>query len=102
MTARNRYVPVAVHLVLLIAAAFTLPLSIGNFLGPPPTGAAAPFWLLGLFTLSIGLPFYPLAATNPLLNPCFARPRHRGSKPPYFLSADPNHGRVLAQLSYPV
>ena len=45
MTARNRYVPVAVHLVLLIAAALTLPLSIGNYLGAPPTGAAAPFWL---------------------------------------------------------
>src|SRR4029077_20985779 len=44
MSSRNRYVPAAVHLVCLIAAAFTLPLSIGNFLGPPPTGAAAPFW----------------------------------------------------------
>src|SRR5215467_14166114 len=54
MTARNRYVPVAVHLALLIAAALTLPLSIGDFLGSPPTGAAAPFWVLGVFTVSIG------------------------------------------------
>src|SRR5215475_4687537 len=54
MTVRNRYVPVAVHLALLIAAALTLPLSIGNFFGSPPTGAAAPFWVLGVFTVSIG------------------------------------------------
>src|SRR5215472_8515649 len=37
MTVRNRYVPVAVHLALLIAAALTLPLSIGDFLGSPLT-----------------------------------------------------------------
>jgi hypothetical protein len=102
MTARNRYVPVAVHLVLLIAAALTLPLSIGNYLGAPPTGAAAPFWLLGLFTLSIGLPFFALAANNPLMQAWFARTRHPDAQDPYFLYAASNIGSFLALISYPV
>jgi hypothetical protein len=102
MSARNRYVPVAVHLALLIAAALTLPLSIGDFLGSPPTGAAAPFWLLGLFTVSIGLPFFALAANNPLAQAWFARTRHRDAQDPYFLYAASNLGSFLALISYPV
>jgi hypothetical protein len=102
MTARNRYVPVAIHLALLIAAALTLPLSIGDFLGSPPTGAAAPFWLLGLFTVSIGLPFFTLAANNPLTQAWFARTRHRDAQDPYFLYAASNVGSFLALISYPV
>jgi hypothetical protein len=102
MTVRNRYVPVAVHLALLIAAALTLPLSIGNFFGSPPTGAAAPFWVLGVFTVSIGLPFFALAANNPLMQAWFARTRHRDARDPYFLYAASNVGSFLALISYPV
>jgi hypothetical protein len=102
MSSRNRYVPVTVHLALLIAAALTLPLSIGEFWGAPPTGAAAPFWLLGLFAVSIGLPFFALAANNPLMQAWFARTRHRDAQDPYFLYAASNIGSFLALLSYPV
>ncbi len=102
MSSRNRYVPVAVHLALLIVAAFTLPLSIRDLWGEPPTGAAAPFWLLGLFAVSIGLPFFALAANNPLMQAWFARTRHRDAQDPYFLYAASNIGSFLALLSYPV
>jgi hypothetical protein len=102
MSSHNRYVPVTVHLALLIAAALTLPLSIGEFWGAPPTGAAAPFWLLGLFAVSIGLPFFALAANNPLMQAWFARTRHRDAQDPYFLYAASNIGSFLALLSYPV
>ena len=102
MSSRNRYVPVAVHLALLIVAALTLPLSIRDLWGEPPTGAAAPFWLLGLFAVSIGLPFFALAANNPLMQAWFARTRHRDAQDPYFLYAASNIGSFLALLSYPV
>ena len=102
MSSRNRYVPVAVHLALLVAAALTLPLSIGDVSGTPPTSAAAPFWLLGLFTVSIGLPFFALAANNALMQAWFARTRHRDAQDPYFLYAASNIGSFLALLSYPV
>src|SRR3974390_2116468 len=63
---KNRVIPVAVHLVLLVAAILTLPLAIAGGFGEPPTSGYA-FWLLGLFVVSIGLPFFALAANNPLL-----------------------------------
>ena len=101
-TLRNRYAAVAMHLALLLAAALTLPLAIHQGWGNPPGTAAAPFWLLGLFAVSIGLPFFVLAANNPLLQAWFVRTGHRDAHDPYFLYAASNVGSFLALLSYPV
>jgi hypothetical protein len=98
---RNRVVPVAMHLVLLAIALLTLPLSIASGWGEPPTSGYA-FWLLGLFALSIGLPFFALAANNPLLQAWFVRTGHPNGPDPYFLYASSNIGSFLALLSYPV
>lgn len=98
---RSRAVPIAIHLVLLIAAFLTLPLSIATSFGTPPTSGYA-FWLLGLFLLSIGLPFFALAANNPLLQAWFVRTGHPNASDPYFLYASSNIGSFLALLSYPV
>src|SRR3979490_1145101 len=101
MQIRNRCVPVAVHLVLLVIALLTLPLSIANGWGEPPSSGYA-FWLLGLFAVSIGLPFFALAGNNPLLQAWFVRPGHPQGPDPYFLYASSNIGSFLALLSYPV
>jgi hypothetical protein len=101
MQVRGRIVPVAVHLVLLVIALLTLPLSIANGWGEPPTSGYA-FWLLGLFAVSIGLPFFALAANNPLLQAWFVRTGHPNGPDPYFLYASSNIGSFLALLSYPV
>jgi hypothetical protein len=101
MQLRNRSIPVAVHLVLLAAALLTLPLSIASGWGEPPTSGYA-VWLLGLFAVSIGLPFFALAANNPLLQAWFVRTGHPNGPDPYFLYASSNIGSFLALLSYPV
>jgi hypothetical protein len=101
MQVRGRIVPVAAHLVLLVIALLTLPLSIANGWGEPPTSGYA-FWLLGLFAVSIGLPFFALAANNPLLQAWFVRTGHPNGPDPYFLYASSNIGSFLALLSYPV
>src|SRR3954463_410327 len=101
MRFRNRIVPVAVHLALLVIALLKLPLGIANGWGEPPTSGYA-FWLLGLFAVSIGLPFFALAANNPLLQAWFVRPGHPNGPDPYFLYASSNIGSFLALLSYPV
>jgi hypothetical protein len=98
---RNRVMPVAVHLLLLVVALLTLPLSIASGWGEPPTSGYA-FWLLGLFAVSIGLPFFALAANNPLLQAWFVRTGHPNGPDPYFLYASSNIGSFLALLSYPV
>jgi len=101
MRLRNRMLPAAIHLVLLVIALLSLPLSIASGWGEPPTSGYAP-WLLGLFTVSIGLPFFALAANNPLLQAWFVRTGHPSGPDPYFLYASSNIGSFLALLSYPV
>ena len=93
---------VAVHLVLLLAAALFLPLRINGWLGDPDP--AAPIaWLLVTLTLSVGAPFAVLSATAPLLQAWFARVRagYPDGKNPYVLYAASNLGSFLALLSYP-
>src|SRR6202051_999404 len=92
---------VAIHLVLLVIALLSLPLSIAGGWGEPPTSGYAS-WLLGLFAVSIGLPFFALAANNPLLQAWFVRTGHPNGPDPYFLYASSNIGSFLALLSYPV
>jgi hypothetical protein len=101
MRLNNRMIPVAVHLALLVIALATLPLSIAGGWGEPPTSGYA-LWLLGLFAVSIGLPFFALAANNPLLQAWFVRTGHPNGPDPYFLYASSNIGSFLALLSYPV
>src|SRR6201996_1129919 len=101
MQLKSRVIPVVVHLLLLLAAILTLPLSIAAGWGVPPSSGYA-FWLLGLFVVSIGLPFFALAANNPLLQAWFVRTGHPAAPDPYFLYASSNIGSFLALLSYPV
>src|ERR1700735_493341 len=101
MQLQNRAIPVAVHLVLLLVALLTLRRSIAGGWGEPPSSGYA-FWLLGLFAVSIGLPFFALAANNPLLQAWFVRTGHPNGPDPYFLYASSNIGSFLALLSYPV
>ncbi len=100
-TLKRRVLPVAIHLALLVVALVTLPLSIAEGFGTPPTSGYA-VWLLGLFAVSIGLPFFALAANNPLLQAWFVRTGHPNGPDPYFLYASSNIGSFLALLSYPV
>ena len=79
--ASSRAVPVVVHLLVLVAAMLTLPLAIRSGWGEPPSSGYA-FWLLGLFTVSIGLPFFALAANNPLLEAWFVRTGHPNGPDP--------------------
>jgi hypothetical protein len=66
----TRYAPgtrsVVIQLAVMLAAISALPLSIAaGWDQPPPVGEA--FWLIGLFTVAIGPPFFALAGISPLL-----------------------------------
>lgn len=56
--------------------------------------------ILGLLTVSIGLPYFVLSTTGPLLQAWFAR--ERSGLVPYRLFALSNFGSMLALLGYPV
>ncbi len=91
---------VVVHILVMVAATFALPLGIAAGWGLPPPQSQE-FWLLGLFAASIGLPFFALSANGPLLQAWFARTGHPQAKDPYFLYAASNVGSFLALLAYP-
>jgi hypothetical protein len=101
MRIRSRVIPILVHVAVLVVAFATLPLAIAARFGDPPTSGYA-LWLLGLFVASIGLPFFALAANNPLLQAWFVRTGHPDGADPYFLYASSNIGSFLALLSYPL
>ena len=66
-----------------------------------PAGAEEPtLRILGLLTATIGLPYFLLSTTGPLLQAWYAR-RFKGAMP-YRLYALSNAGSMFALLSYPV
>jgi hypothetical protein len=89
----------ALHLGLLAVSALVLPIYPGVWL--KPAGVADPTWgILSLLALTVGLPYFLLSTTGPLLQAWYAR-EHRGAMP-YRLYALSNAGSMFALLSYPV
>jgi hypothetical protein len=101
----TRYLPtriaVIVHICLLLATFITLPIAVASGLGKPPIEGQM-FWLIGVFTFSVGLPFFAVAGNGPLLQAWFARTGHKNAGNPYFLYAASNLGSFSALLLYPV
>jgi hypothetical protein len=89
------------HVALLAAAALTLPIGIAE--GYPEPGTVAPFlWLMGLFAVSIGLPFLVVSTHAPLLQRWFSGSGDPSAHNPYFLYAASNLGSMLALIAYPL
>jgi hypothetical protein len=88
------------HLLFLAAVAASLPLGIAKGFGVPPEHGVT-LWLVGLFFVSIGLPFMALAASAPLLQSWFAATGHRQAANPYVLYAASNLGSFAALIAYP-
>jgi spermidine synthase len=87
-----------IHIGLLVLSLVTLPIFPAEFW--KPQGDENPLlMILGLLTGTIGLPFFLLSATNPLVQSWLARSQ---SKAPYQLFALSNFGSMLALLSYPL
>lgn len=89
------------HAAILAGALFLLPIGVSSDWLPPADGWPIP-WLLSLFTIGVGLPFFALSATAPLLQKWFVHTGHRDSADPYFLYSASNIGSVAALLAYPV
>jgi spermidine synthase len=86
------------HLGVLLLPLIALPIAVTG--EPPPAGTPV-WWLLGVLSLSVGLPFFVVSTTSPLLQRWFAAMPHRAAKDPYFLYSSSNFASLLALLSYP-
>src|ERR1035438_8710920 len=87
-----------VHLVLLAAALALLPITPSDS-WKPRGGGDPTLQILALLAVSLGLPYFVLSSTGPLIQQWFSRAKPGVS--PYRLYALSNLGSLLALLSYP-
>ena len=89
---------VGMHIVLLALSLLSLPIVADA--GWKPAGNEEPSWrILGLLTATIGLPYFLLSTTGPLVQAWFARSFPAGTV--YRLFALSNFASLLALISYP-
>src|SRR5688572_31359000 len=89
-----------IHIAVLIAAFFFLPVRVTDALGPPNSEHPA-LWLVGVLALSVGAPFAAASATAPLLQSWYARTGREDASDPYYLYAASNLGSFVGLLAYP-
>jgi hypothetical protein len=87
-----------IHSVLILAALIFLPISPAETW--KPTGTEAPEWrILLLLASTVGLPYFVLSSTSPLVQVWHMR--HTGGSNPWRLYALSNIGSLAALLTYP-
>ncbi|MCX7073442.1 MAG: fused MFS/spermidine synthase [Methylococcales bacterium] len=91
---------IIVHLAVISLSFLALPVSLPENLIPPTEGNPT-LWLFSTLALAIGLPFFVLSTTAPLIQKWFAHVGHHNSHDPYFLYAASNTGSLVSLLSYP-
>ena len=89
------------HVALLFLPVLVLPIAIPHGWTPPTVQNPIP-WLLAVLAVVVGLPFFVVSATSPLLQRWFSASGHRDAADPYFLYAASNCGSLLALITYPV
>jgi hypothetical protein len=76
-----------------------LPFALGNW--EPETEHNPIFSLLGKLCIMVGLPFFLVSTTAPLLQKWFFHTGHPAAKDPYFLYGASNFGSMLGLVLYP-
>jgi hypothetical protein len=99
-TRLSQHKQIMVHIAVIFVSFLALPVALPDNISPP-TESNPTFWLLGVLFLSIGLPFFVVSTTAPLIQKWFANVGHHTSDDPYYLYAASNIGSLIALLSYP-
>lgn len=96
----GRRTQIGVHLCIVLLPLAILPLHIP--VGwEPPTQSSPVLWMLQMLAVAVGLPFFVLSASTPLLQSWFAQSGSESARDPYFLYAASNAGSMVGLLSYP-
>lgn len=91
---------VIVHALLLLVASSLLPIQLPAGWAPPVAGNPI-LSLLIVMALAMGLPFFAISASAPLLQRWFSYTKQPSADNPYWLYAASNCGSFLALISYP-
>ncbi|MDA0991742.1 MAG: fused MFS/spermidine synthase, partial [Verrucomicrobia bacterium] len=90
-----------IHVAILLLAFTVLPIGLPAAWAPNAAANPVPWLLLGLF-LSVGVPFFAVSTSAPLLQRWFAHTDHPSAHNPYFLYGVSNLGGLIALLGYPI
>jgi hypothetical protein len=96
----NQHRQIQLHAVIILVSFLALPLALPENT-VPPTESNPTFWLFWTLFLAIGLPYFVVSTTAPLIQKWFANVGHHTSHDPYYLYAASNTGSLIALLSYP-
>jgi spermidine synthase len=97
---KNLRTQLIIHGLVIIAAFITLPMAT-SFI--PPTDEKSPLlWQISTMIEMIGLPFFVLSTSAPLLQKWFSLSNHPNAHNPYFLYSASNIGSLLALILYPI
>jgi hypothetical protein len=92
---------IMIHGLVMATSILFLPIAVPQEWAQPVAGTPI-FWLIGLFTVVLGMPFFALSANAPLMQKWFSYTSHEKADDPYFLYAASNVGSLFSLLSYPV
>lgn len=97
----GRKTQIGVHVCLAFLFLTLLPLHIP--IGwEPPVESSPVLWILGMLSVAVGLPFFLLSASTPMLQQWFSQSGDKSAKDPYFLYAASNAGSLVGLLGYPL
>ncbi|HET7159582.1 MAG TPA: hypothetical protein VFI62_11330, partial [Burkholderiales bacterium] len=91
----------ALHIFLLAASMIALPIVVTAQHSEPPVTGMPIGWLLRVLLVTVGIPFFLVSSSGPLLQRWFTRTDHPRARDPYFLSVAGNIGSIFALLAYP-
>lgn len=89
------------HVIFLLLPLICLPIALPRDWAPPDESSPI-LWVLGLLLASIGLPFFAVATSSPLLQRWLANSAHPSASDPYYLYTASNLGSLAALLGYPL
>ena len=97
---QKRQHQILIHGAVILVSCLALPVGLPEN-SAPPTETNPTFWLFWTLLLSIGLPFFVVSTTAPLIQKWFSGVGHHTSHDPYYLYVASNAGSLIALLSYP-
>lgn len=97
----GRRTQIILHVVVVLLPLAVLPLHIPAGWEPPAQSSPV-LWILGMLSVAVGLPFFLLSASTPVLQRWFAQSGHISASDPYFLYAASNAGSLTGLLGYPL
>lgn len=92
---------IALHIALALTPLAVLPLHIPTG-WEPPTQSSPVLWILAMLSVTVGLPFFMLSSSTPMLQRWFSQSGHKQAHDPYFLYAASNAGSLVGLLGYPL